>query len=262
MERSRRMGIHRYSEGESKVSFDFLASETLVHLYSSNRKIASLLATPTDLTELYIGHTLCEGYGYFPDAVVACIENETGSLKITIDQELTVLEPNRGVVTSSCGACNVDGLDELIGNLPGFNSKHKAVLHEDYFEALESMRNLQSGFRETGGMHAAALWHPSHGLRHVSEDIGRHNATDKAIGKGILSNVEFSAETLLLSGRCGWDIVAKASRAGVGTVVCIGACSSLAADTARSLGMRIYSFMKSASNVGIGPIAPTEYNNP
>ncbi len=105
-------------------------------------------------------------------------------------------------------------------------------------------------------MHAAALWNPNIGLRHLSEDIGRHNAVDKAIGSGLISGVSFEEEFLLLSGRCGWDLVAKAARSGIGTMVCIGACSTLAADTARSLGMRIYSFMKRESSVAIGLVPP------
>jgi FdhD protein len=117
------------------------------------------------------------------------------------------------------------------------------------------MKELQLGFIETGGMHAAALWNHQHGLRHLSEDIGRHNAVDKTIGMGLMAGVSFGEELLLLSGRCGWDLVAKAARSGIGTIVCIGACSTLAADTARSLGMRIYSFMKRESSVAIGPLS-------
>ena len=255
MERSRRIGIHRYTEGQYNVSNDFLASETLVHLYSDDKKIASLLSTPTDLSELFIGHALSEGYGSFPNAEIRCEQNISGSIFLYIEQKLIPLHINRGVVSSSCGACNADGLEELIGNLPLFENEHQVARHEDYYHALESMRELQHGFAETGGMHAAALWNPKLGLRHISEDIGRHNATDKTIGKGLNSNSNFSEEALLLSGRCGWDIVAKAARAGVGTIVCIGACSSLAADTARVLGMRIYSFMKIQSNVGIGHVS-------
>ena len=114
------------------------------------------------------------------------------------------------------------------------------------------MKTHQDGFRETGGMHAAALWSESTGLHCVAEDIGRHNAVDKSIGLALIQNINLSQQFLLLSGRCGWDLVAKASRSGIGTIFCIGACSTLAADTARHLGMRIFSFMKTDSSVGIG----------
>jgi FdhD protein len=252
MERSRRIGIHRYSDGRSHIAEDQLASETLIHLYSGEHKIASLLGTPTDLSELFLGHAYSEGYGVFVDAVIDCEQSRSGSINMRINQSLTPHVSNQRVITSSCGACNADGLDELMKGLPIYSHAHKPIQHEVLYGALESMRALQIGFIETGGMHAAALWNPHLGLRHLSEDIGRHNAVDKSIGKGLISGVTFGEESLLLSGRCGWDLVAKAARSGIGTIVCIGACSTLAADTARSLGMRIFSFMKRESGVAIG----------
>ena len=255
MERSRRIGIHRYSEGRTHIAEDHLASETLIHLYSGEHKIASLLGTPTDLTELFLGHACSEGYGVLADAEIVTEQSASGSIDVHINQTLTPHVSNQRVITSSCGACNADGLDELIGGLPIFADAHLPIHHEVLYAALGSMKELQLGFIETGGMHAAALWNHQHGLRHLSEDIGRHNAVDKTIGMGLMAGVSFGEELLLLSGRCGWDLVAKAARSGIGTIVCIGACSTLAADTARSLGMRIYSFMKRESSVAIGPLS-------
>lgn len=262
MERSRRIGIHRYREGRSHIAEDHLASETLIHLYSGEDKIASLLGTPTDLTELFLGHACAEGYGLFADAEIESKQSASGSVDVHINQTLTPPVSNQRVITSSCGACNADGLEELIDGLPIFNHAHIPVQHEVLHAALESMKELQIGFIETGGMHAAALWNHHQGLRHLSEDIGRHNAVDKTIGRGLIAEVSFGQEILLLSGRCGWDLVAKAARSGIGTIVCIGACSTLAADTARSLGMRIYSFMKRESSVAIGLVSYIEYDKP
>ena len=255
MERSRRIGIHRYSAGRSQLAEDQLASETLIHLHSDKNKIASLLGTPTDLKELFLGHACSEGYGCFPDAKIKAEQAMSGSVTVTIDQSMSPPDSIRGVITSSCGACNADGLEELMEGLPIYSYSHFAIQHHILFQALESMKTLQIGFTETGGMHAAALWNHQLGLRHLREDIGRHNAVDKTIGSGLIEGVSFDEELLFLSGRCGWDIVAKAARSGIGTIVCIGACSTLAADTARSLGMRIYSFMKRESSVAIGLVS-------
>ena len=255
MERSRRIGIHRYSAGRSQLAEDQLASETLIHLHSDKNKIASLLGTPTDLKELFLGHACSEGYGCFPDAKIKAEQAMSGSVTVTIDQSMSPPDSIRGVITSSCGACNADGLEELMEGLPIYSHSHFAIQHHILYQALESMKTLQIGFTETGGMHAAALWNHQLGLRHLREDIGRHNAVDKTIGSGLIEGVSFDEELLFLSGRCGWDIVAKAARSGIGTIVCIGACSTLAADTARSLGMRIYSFMKRESSVAIGLVS-------
>jgi len=262
MERSRRIGIHRYSAGRSTLAEDRLASETLIHLYSNGAKISSLLGTPTDLSELFLGHTYSEGYGRYTGSNIVHERSESGSIKVHMDQNVAPLASNERIITSSCGACNADGLEELIEGLPNFTLTHQPIQHDSLFSALESMKELQLGFIETGGMHASALWNSLLGLRHLSEDIGRHNAVDKTIGRGLMAGVSFGDELLLLSGRCGWDLVAKAARSGIGTIVCIGACSTLAADTARSLGMRIYSFMKRDSSVAIGLVSRVENNKP
>ncbi len=252
MGHSRRVGVHRYSEGKTAVDSDSLASETLIHLYSNSDKIASLLGTPTDLDALFIGHALAEGYGEYSNAEISQKVSDTGSINLYINQKLTPKHSVDRIVTSSCGACNSDGLDELSDNLAPFSGTHGYFSHDLIHQQLVLMKQNQSGFSQTGGMHAAALWSPSAMLKHLSEDIGRHNAVDKSIGKALIEGDSFVEQYLLLSGRCGWDIVAKAARAGIGTIVCIGACSTLAADTARLLGMRIFSFMKPNSNVGIG----------
>ena len=261
MGHSRRVGVHRYSDGATTVDSDLLASETLIHLYSDSKKIASLLGTPFDLNELFIGHALAEGYGVYSDAVISHEVSDSGSINLSINQKLTPKHSVERIVTSSCGACNSDGLDELTDNLPSFNGTHIPFSHDMIHQQLVEMKHNQIGFSQTGGMHAAALWSPDAMLKHLSEDIGRHNAVDKTIGKALLANDSFSTQYLFLSGRCGWDIVAKAARAGIGTIVCIGACSTLAADTARLLGMRIFSFMKSKSNVGIGLHMHSANNN-
>lgn len=255
MERSRRVGIHRYSAGRSRLAEDQLASETLIHLHSNETKIASLLGTPVDLKELFLGHAYSEGYGLFPEAEVVIEQTLSGAVNVSINQSISSPDSNQRVITSSCGACNADGLEELMDGLPVYSHTHLPIQHDILFAALESMKTLQIGFVETGGMHAAALWNHKHGLRHLREDIGRHNAVDKTVGSGLINGVSFDEELLFLSGRCGWDIVAKAARSGIGTIVCIGACSTLAADTARSLGMRIYSFMKRESSVAIGLVS-------
>ena len=262
MEHSRRIGIHRYIDGRSKVDSDLLACETLIHLYSDSKKIASLLGTPCDLSALFIGHALAEGYGSFATAQITQEVSLSGSINLSIDQTLTPGNSADKIVTSSCGACNRDGLDELAEGLPSFNGTHERFAHDFIHEQLVQMKSKQTGFNETDGMHAEELWSPASNVQYLSEDIGRHNAVDKAIGKALIEGEAFDSQFLLLSGRCGWDIVAKAARAGIGTIVSIGACSSLAADTARLLGMRIFSFMKSQSNVGIGLHNHSENNNP
>ena len=101
-------------------------------------------------------------------------------------------------------------------------------------------------------MHAAGLL-DMNGNTIVMEDIGRHNAVDKAYGAWY-QQTNAPADVLLLSGRCGWDIVAKAATMGTPIIASFGAASSLAAETARASNMTLISFVKGNKAVIIGPV--------
>lgn len=261
----RSTGIQRILPSKNVLEADDLAIETIVRLHDQKGTFASLLATPSDLKALYVGHCLAEGYGRveYDDIVIASTE-ESG---YDVSSQATVLkgvhqEDRQRVVTSSCGACNAPGLEELVDGLPSYAGTHSVVDLDMLNQGLDEMKKLQLGFHKTGGMHGAGIMDPDHGALCVSEDIGRHNAVDKVIGIGFLKNIEFDGTVLLLSGRCGWDIVAKAARTGIGTIACVGACSTLAADTARALQMRIYAFVKPNHCVAIGTHATSHNDKP
>ena len=248
-------GIQRLSETGRSVEADHLAKETLLRLNDADGTFVSLLGTPSHLDALFIGHCFCEGYTIEGHPSLSIDSTLAGGYDITSNQ--TVRMPNSEldrtrIVTSSCGACDSSGLDTLIEGLPGYRYEHDMVTLCDLNEAFRQMNEQQDGFVKTGGMHGAGLFTVGNKIQYVAEDIGRHNAVDKSVGLALLGEGILNGSILLLSGRCGWDIVAKAARAGIGTLACRGACSTLAADAARSLGMRIFSFVKSTSCVAIG----------
>ena len=248
-------GIQRLSQSARTVEADHLATETLLRLNDANGTFVTLLGTPSHLDALFIGHCLCEGYAIEGTPTFSVKSTLAGGYDITYDLEVRMpnLEHDRTrMVTSSCGACDSSGLDSLIDTLPGYGKEHRMVTLTDLNEAFMQMSKQQDGFAKTGGMHGAALYFIGGEVQHVAEDIGRHNAVDKSVGLATLAEGIPDDAILLLSGRCGWDIVAKAARAGIGTLACRGACSTLAADAARSLGMRIYSFVKPTGCVAIG----------
>ncbi len=238
------------------MSVDYLAIESVINLYFNGEKIASLLGSPNDVQFLFLGHLIAEGYlGYkelmqIKDLVVTKSGLNGIDAHLDADINLAIVPKTSGITTTSCGACNSEGLYELMQNLPIVTSKmvfDDSILHA----GMESMKSLQEGFHKTGGMHCAGLLSVKGIISYFAEDIGRHNAVDKVIGKSLNSN-EPSSHILLLSGRCGWDIVAKASKANIPVIASIGACSTLAADCARATGIKIYSFVKPFSHTIIG----------
>ena len=240
------------------IETDELASEALIILKYNDTVIANLLGTPADIHELMIGHLACEGY-LIPDIELIeeslfeiVLSSKSYHAKMSSQHNITNSDNSNRVVTSSCGACNNEDLEQLISDLPLIEKDMRPVDFKSLNQSFTSMRELQEGFQSTGGMHAAGITDSNYNLLYVMEDIGRHNAVDKVIGRALKDNIDISKSQLLLSGRCGWDIVAKASRCGVPNIVSIGACSSLAAKAARYTGVRLISFLKPDNAVIIG----------
>ena len=154
-------------------------------------------------------------------------------------------------VSTSCGACNNDSLELLISSLPLVDIRKNNLSLDLLNQGFASMKLSQNGFKTTGGMHCTGLLKISGEFLIAREDIGRHNAVDKLIGASINEH-NLNDCILLLSGRCGWDIIAKAARANIPCIASLGAASTLAAETARKLGIKLYTFVKPDRSVIIG----------
>jgi FdhD protein len=154
--------------------------------------------------------------------------------------------------TSSCGVCGKESIEAIHQVCPSRPSRSMLIIEpEMLFMLPERLREKQQTFRQTGGIHAAALFEADGALHSFREDVGRHNALDKLIGAEFLKTniqvLDLSAFILLLSGRASFELIQKAAMAGIQVVCAIGAPSSMAVETARSFGMTLIGFLKSHS---------------
>jgi FdhD protein len=109
----------------------------------------------------------------------------------------------------------------------------------------EKMRRGQLTFDRTGGLHAAAIFDTSGRLLILREDVARHNAVDKTIGRALLDGIlPLSGHILLVSGRVSFEIMQKALAAGVPIVAAVSAPSTLAVDFARANGQKLAGFLR------------------
>lgn len=244
---------HRTAEGQSIIDEAF-AAEALIRLVVNGSTLANLLGSPEHSKELAVGHLMTQ-HGLRPHHIKSIVVNERdGAVHVAIvTKEEHDLTERTGVVTSSCGACDQSELNELVKGAPTVSNPSLLFELGAVLEVLNAMREQQAGFRLTGGMHAAGLFARDGASLVVMEDIGRHNAVDKAYGAWYAQTSD-RPNVLLLSGRCGWDIVAKAAAMDTPIIASFGAASSLAVETARASNMTLITFVKGDKAVIIGPV--------
>ncbi len=166
-------------------------------------------------------------------------------------------------VTSACGVCGKPSLEDLWVRLPAIRPLDLEPDRERRLvQALPArMKKYQRLFGATGGVHAAALFEAGTGgagFLWLYEDIGRHNAVDKVIGRALRTGrLPLEATMLAVSGRLGFEIVQKAAVAGVPLIAAVGAPSTLALDIAHLAGIRVYAFVADDRS-NLYPAAPVE----
>jgi FdhD protein len=168
-------------------------------------------------------------------------------LKPTVTLE-SQLSPRRFSAGSSCGVCGTTSLDAAIARAAATRIEARGTVELSVLLRLpQRMRESQSRFGDTGGIHAAALFDQRGALLSVAEDVGRHNAFDKLVGENLLANrLPLSDHVVLLSGRASFELVQKALRAGVSVLAAIGAPSSLAVNLAVAAGLTLVGFLREA----------------
>ena len=167
---------------------------------------------------------------------------------LTEDVELDIGSLERNFyTTSSCGICGKTSLDAVqVKGLEPLEQTGPRFLREKIHALPEKLRAEQPVFERTGGLHAAGLVTPAGELLEIREDVGRHNAVDKLIGRRFLDGKTPLGELgMVVSGRASFEILQKALVAGIPMIVAVGAPSSLAVEMAERFRMTLIGFASS-----------------
>jgi FdhD protein len=245
VETKREALILRVAGSDVEGVIDEVASELPVRLVLNNEPLVTLLCTPAELRELAVGFLLSEGL----------LRDKSSIKKLEVDEqeaavriELTGLPSDfskafeKRTISSGCGK----GITFTGSRTPDdrrLEVTGQFMTLADIRGLLAAFRNISSLYRETGGVHSAALCDDKKVLL-FSEDIGRHNAVDKLIGKAFLQSIPVVNKVLLTSGRVTSEIVTKAGRNRLPILISRAAPSCMAISYAEDMGITLVGFAR------------------
>lgn len=213
--------------------------------------ISITMRTPGNDEELGVGFLFTEGIIQKREEVseVSPIPFADNKVLITLSnnkQPLLQYAERNFYTTSSCGVCGKSGIDAIRTVSLYKNDADEICLQASLFYRLDDvLRKQQTVFESTGGLHASALFDLDGNFMMLREDVGRHNALDKVVGAAFLNDqLPLSNAILLLSGRASFELVQKASMAGIKIIAAVGAPSSLAVQMAEEAGITLIGFLR------------------
>ncbi len=204
----------------------------------------TLLCTPNDVEALALGFAFSEGLIASVDDVHDCTyEPDQRCVALRVDPPAQAATGRNLIVTSSCGLCGSRSIDRFLSGKMVCGDTLRIPLKLLHAAALD-MHGRQRFFARTGGTHAVGIFKADGQILAIGEDIGRHNAFDKATGKCLLRGVPTAGRAAVLSGRVSVELVAKAARAGLELVAAISAPSSLAIELAERCRITLCGFVR------------------
>jgi len=226
---------------------DFVAVEEPLQIRIGDRNISVTMRTPGQDAELTAGFLFSEGIlrpGQI--AKTECISN-TATVTLTPGVELDDSALQRNFyMTSSCGVCGKASVESIEAAGCTIQPRDSQRFDTSIIPTLpDKLRESQQVFDRTGGLHACGLFSASGELVIVREDVGRHNALDKLVGRAFLDDrLPLANHILLVSGRASFELAQKAVMAGIPVLAAVGAPSSLAVKTAHRFGMTLIGFLR------------------
>jgi FdhD protein len=203
----------------------------------------AIVGSRADIAEIKLcdgtacGHGGHDGLGNIADVILAAGVTVPPSARRTF------------MTTSACGICGKTSIQDISATPHAALAADQARFEAAVLARLpDRLREAQRVFSRTGGLHAAGLFTAAGELVAVREDVGRHNAVDKVVGRALLDGrLPLAGHVLLVSGRASFELVQKAVLAGIPLLAAVSAPSSLAAELAQEAGLTLVGFLRGQS---------------
>jgi len=243
--------IRRKKDGSLEYLRDDLTIEEPLEIQIGGKALATTMRTPGHDDELAAGFLVSEAIVLDRSAIAEISADSENRVIVSLAESVKVKLNSAqrfGTISSSCGLCGKTSIDAIRQSFPAIESTNVRIDIETLLSLPEKLREAQGDFARTGGIHAAGIFDVGGELKIVREDIGRHNAVDKVIGRAFLDKLlPLNRHVLLVSGRASFEIVQKALAAGVPIVAAVSAPSTLAADFARESNQTLIGFLRPPS---------------
>jgi FdhD protein len=205
--------------------YGFLFTEGIIH-------------QATDVSEYVVNQEITSKTGLLANQVICKLAPELEFDFDSIERHF--------YTTSSCGVCGKASIDAVKIACPIIVPQSKwKISHQLLYAFNQTLIEAQKNFTYSGGIHASALFDLEGHLLSIREDVGRHNALDKLIGEALMKNrIPLFDAILFLSGRASFELIQKASMAGIRMICAVGAPSSLAVDLAQELDITLVGFLR------------------
>ena len=246
--------LRRKADGGYEWLTDEVTIEEPLEIRIGQNPLAVTMRTPGNDAELAAGFLLSEGIvrtradlrEISPCTLPASLGN---ILNVTLSDTARFtpgMAHRFGTISSSCGLCGKTSIEFIRQQFPPIDSTKRIRFEAaKLVELPERLRRAQSNFARTGGIHAAAIFDLDGNLIVLREDIGRHNAVDKTIGRAFLDDLlPLQNYIMIVSGRSSLEIVQKALAAGIPIVAAVSAPSSLAVNFARESNQTLIGFLR------------------
>jgi FdhD protein len=256
-----RVPVQTFRDGKLSAREDLLTTEEPLEIRIApsgypSVPLAVTMRTPGNDFELAAGFLYSEGILESPDQIrriaycadVGRAEQQYNVVTVELRPGCLPRMPGEGrrfAVTAACGVCGKSSIESLRARELSPLIDARKVSADTLLSLPAALRDAQSLFQKTGGLHAAALFDGEDRLLTLREDVGRHNGVDKIVGERFLAGkLPLRDHLLLVSGRPGFEIVQKAVAAGIPVLAGVSAPSSLAVETAREFGVTLIGFLR------------------
>ena len=247
--------VERWRHGQVTQEDDCIAEEVPIAMVYNGASFAVMMATPHDLDDFALGFSLSEGLIEDPSQLLQLdihplLEGIELAMRVTenahgahLGRDRERLLPGR----SGCGICGTRDLENAIRHHDPVGAGH-TITRDAVEQALQQLQARQPMNRATGAVHAAAWADRSGEIRLVREDVGRHNALDKLIGAMHRADIDTNDGMALITSRASYEMVTKATSAGITVLAAISAPTALAIELARSAGITLVGFTRPGSH--------------